>query len=382
MTDGPQVVSDTTSMPPLPAQLKAVGYGNLIVGPLLAIVNLLVVGQSISRLERMNAPPAVSTGLEINIGIFFVLAVLFVIGGIGLLLNRKWGRIWSFIAGVFCFVTLLAVSIIPRVVDSLLRTGAIPMRPDQSFAFKGVAGVIAFAPLYGILVIVLLALPDARAWARGRTLYDLGIPDQIPGGGPAPAARPTSGLAIASLVCSFIPFALLTQIAGLTLGIVALIKIKKSQGRLGGKGFAIAGVAVSSAILLFIGGILLMLFVNGRVHLGPATKPTSLMQAEIYPDDPVHQGDQTVMSGTVKNVSQEKLTGLTVVIELTPRGASDFDSQTSLVQPSDLAPQQEGHYRLLYRTKDYSDAKLLMLNGGPGSVTLRFTIVPRSTTGK
>lgn len=382
MTDGQQVASATNSMPPLPAQLKAVGYGNLIVGPVLAIVNLLVVGQSISRLERMNAPPAVATSLEINIAIFFVLAILFVIGGTGLLLNRKWGRIWSVIAAVFCFITLLAASIIPRVADSLLRTGAIPMRPDQSFAFKGVTGVIAFAPLYGILVIVLLALPDARAWARGRTLYDLGIPDQIPGGGPVPAARPTSGLAIASLVCSFIPFALLTQIAGLTLGIVALVRIKKSKGRLGGKAFALAGVTVSSAILLFIGGILLVLFVNGRVHLRPATKPTSFMQAEIYPDDAVHQGEQTILSGTVKNISEKKLTGLTVVFHLIRAKDGFFDSQTGLVQPSNLDPQQEGHYSIQFRTSDYSDAKVSMLNAGPGPTTLYYNVLPRSAAGK
>jgi hypothetical protein len=247
------------SPPPLPKSLKALGYANLVIGPALAIVNLIVVGRSISLLEEQNAPEGLSAFFEINIAIFCVVGTLLVIGGIGLLRNRKWGRIWSVIAGVSCLLALLAVSVVSNVMQAMLTTGAIPLRPgQQSFYFKEVSGVTAFAPLYGILLIVLLMLPAARAWARSFATASAGGGESgsFGAGTPATPAR-TSGLAIASLVCSMIPFVLLTQMAGLTLGIVALVKIKRSDGRLGGRGFAIAGVIISSVILLLIGGILL-----------------------------------------------------------------------------------------------------------------------------
>ncbi|MEP6708071.1 MAG: DUF4190 domain-containing protein, partial [Pyrinomonadaceae bacterium] len=251
--------------PPLPGQLRVVGYGNLVVGPLLAIVNLFVVGASISELERRNAPEGLSTFFEINIVIFCVLGALLVIGGVGLIRNRRWGRIWSLIGGVSCLLSLMAVSVMNNIMQSLLSSGAIPLRPgQQSFYFKGVSGVTGLAPLYGILIIVLLLLPAAREWARGGATQGTSDGTGLVGADAAPAAsRPTSGLAIASLVCSLIPFALITQIAGLILGIIALVKIRKSQGTLGGKGFATAGVIISSLAILFIGGVIAIIGLSG-----------------------------------------------------------------------------------------------------------------------
>ena len=115
--------------------------------------------------------------------------------------------------------------------------------------------VAALSPLYGILAVVLLMLPDARNWARG---FAARIQ---PGEADVPAAtavtKPTSPLAVISLVSSMIPFALLPQIVALVVGIIALTKIKKSNGALGGKSLAIAGIVISSVILVFIGGVVI-----------------------------------------------------------------------------------------------------------------------------
>src|SRR4051794_21207180 len=61
----------------------------------------------------------------------------------------------------------------------------------------------------------------------------------------SPTAQ-TSGLAIASLVCGILGWctAGISALAGLILGIMALSKIKNSQGRLSGRGLAIAGICV------------------------------------------------------------------------------------------------------------------------------------------
>jgi hypothetical protein len=83
---------------------------------------------------------------------------------------------------------------------------------------------------------------------------------------PAPVSSPqptepskTSGMAIASLVLGLLTFPTcgIGGIIGLIFGIVALIKISNSEGRLRGKGMAVAGVAVSGLFLLMSPAMLL-----------------------------------------------------------------------------------------------------------------------------
>jgi hypothetical protein len=76
-----------------------------------------------------------------------------------------------------------------------------------------------------------------------------------------PEVKPkTSGLAIASLVLAGLSILNcgITGLVGLVLGIVALAKIKNSQGLLAGRGLAIAGVALSALSLVML--VLLILF--------------------------------------------------------------------------------------------------------------------------
>jgi prepilin-type processing-associated H-X9-DG protein len=70
---------------------------------------------------------------------------------------------------------------------------------------------------------------------------------------PPPPAR-TSGMAIASLVlgCLGLLTCGVTSLVGLILGIIALVRINKSNGQLGGQGLALAGTIVSAAFLLLI----------------------------------------------------------------------------------------------------------------------------------
>ncbi len=76
-----------------------------------------------------------------------------------------------------------------------------------------------------------------------------GQPSPIQGSPPLPK---TSGMAISSLVlgCLGILTCGITSLVGLVLGIVALVRINKSNGQLGGQGLALAGTVVSGAFLL------------------------------------------------------------------------------------------------------------------------------------
>lgn len=80
------------------------------------------------------------------------------------------------------------------------------------------------------------------------------VPPQAPSvPPPAPAAATqTSGLAIASLVCSLAGLctAGLGAVVGVIFGIVALAKIKRSRGALKGTGLAIGGLAAGGLIII------------------------------------------------------------------------------------------------------------------------------------
>ena len=73
-----------------------------------------------------------------------------------------------------------------------------------------------------------------------------------PAGSPPPPPPKTSRLAITSLVlgCLGILTCGITSLVGLILGIIALVRINKSRGQLGGQGMALAGTIVSGAFLL------------------------------------------------------------------------------------------------------------------------------------
>ena len=80
-----------------------------------------------------------------------------------------------------------------------------------------------------------------------------GVPPQIQGFDGTRSSKtmpgaPTSGLAVTSLVLGIMGC---MAPVGLVLGIIALVRINKSQGKIGGGGFAIAGICVSAVMLLF-----------------------------------------------------------------------------------------------------------------------------------
>lgn len=81
-----------------------------------------------------------------------------------------------------------------------------------------------------------------------------------------PPARPTSGMAIASLVLSLLGLAQVVPVLGPILGLIfgykAMKDIRQSQGMLGGEGMAKAGLIISwiTLGLLLLGGCLALLF--------------------------------------------------------------------------------------------------------------------------
>lgn len=78
-----------------------------------------------------------------------------------------------------------------------------------------------------------------------------GGPPPLPTSPPSGTVK-TSRLAIASLVCGILGFLFLPALAGVALGIAALVAVNQSRGRLRGQGLAIAGLCVSGMMLFAI----------------------------------------------------------------------------------------------------------------------------------
>jgi outer membrane PBP1 activator LpoA protein len=76
------------------------------------------------------------------------------------------------------------------------------------------------------------------------------------------------------------------------------------------------------------------------------------------------KGDQTVIGGTVRNISNEDLSALAVELELRRRKDGKAERALVTVEPSQLKPQQEGRYSLQLRSADYSSAKVVILKSG------------------
>jgi len=108
----------------------------------------------------------------------------------------------------------------------------------------------------------------------------LAAPPQRLAAGAIPPMMPTtrtplknSGLAVTSLVMGILGFFTcgITAIPGVILGIVALNKIRKSDGQLGGKVMAIVGLCLSAAslIMLILAGLLLPAVARAKRNAQP-----------------------------------------------------------------------------------------------------------------
>ena len=109
------------------------------------------------------------------------------------------------------------------------------------------------------------------------------LPPPVPRAHAATAPKQTSGLAVASLVLGILGLFScgLTALVGLVLGIAGLSKIRASQGALGGRGLAIAGISVSVAFILFglVVGIILPTAVRQQSQM-PMFNPQPQFQGQ------------------------------------------------------------------------------------------------------
>jgi hypothetical protein len=110
--------------------------------------------------------------------------------------------------------------------------------------------------------------------------------------------------------------------------------------------------------------------------LTPSTEPKGPPKVQILVDDALLKGDQSLLGGTVKNISSENLNDLSVNLELIRRKDGKTDKVSAPVDPSHLSPQQEGRYSLQLHAADYLSVRLAGLTSGNKPELLSYVAGP------
>src|SRR5688572_25439479 len=156
-----------------------------------------------------------------------------------------------------------------------------------------------------------------------------------------------------------------------------LIEENSSKGRM-----LIAVVCALAVTAIFVAGYTYLRKRSAEQRLAaeaaavkPETSdiPKGPAKAHILVDEALLKGGQTIIGGTVRNISTEKLSGLTVGLELRRRKDSSLEQTSVPVEPSELEPTQEGRYVLKLPAQQYISVRLLALKGGPDSALVAYT---------
>lgn len=108
----------------------------------------------------------------------------------------------------------------------------------------------------------------------------------------------------------------------------------------------------------------------------PSPEPRQIPKALVMVDEALLKGGTTTIGGTVKNTSSEQFGPLSVEVELKRRKDGGTDFKLVALEPSHLAPQEEGRYTFDLRAQDYSSARVIALRTGSDSTEIPFTTAP------
>jgi hypothetical protein len=196
-----------------------------------------------------------ASSFTIPIFLVCVLGLLTILlaAGVGLVRARPWGRTLSF---WFAGLAMPGWCVMAAFVNGMAAYESIEGNVDTNF--QVLVGGLTFAPLLGLISAVILMTAPVRLWMRAVQLGGGTVTaDSYARARAEAAARPpVCALAVVALFISIMPGMMLTQLAAVVLGIVALVKISRSNGKLSGRGFAVGGIIIGAILLLAVGTLL------------------------------------------------------------------------------------------------------------------------------
>jgi hypothetical protein len=98
--------------------------------------------------------------------------------------------------------------------------------------------------------------------------------------------------------------------------------------------------------------------------------------AHVLIDEPSLQKGMTTLGGTVKNISQRELTGLSVALELIRRKDGAAEQKNIPLEPSNLQPHQEALYSLRISAQEYGSIRFVGVKADPQSTLIAATTAP------
>jgi hypothetical protein len=107
-----------------------------------------------------------------------------------------------------------------------------------------------------------------------------------------------------------------------------------------------------------------------------AQPPAASTEAQIFENEAVLKDSQAVISGTVRNISRESLKNLSLELELKRRSDGSIETRTISVEPSTLAPGEEGKYSFKLPRQEFSGTQIKHLKSAARSSVIAFKTAP------
>jgi len=103
----------------------------------------------------------------------------------------------------------------------------------------------------------------------------------------------------------------------------------------------------------------------------PAPKGPSL--AHVVVDEPTLEKGMTTVGGVVKNISNQQLSEVSVMLEFRRRKDGKTEQTVLPVTPAQLQPQQEGSYAAKFSVDDFASVRLAGVHAGPQSTLIVYS---------
>lgn len=115
---------------------------------------------------------------------------------------------------------------------------------------------------------------------------------------------------------------------------------------------------------------------NSAVPIVDNGLPKGPPLAHVLIDEPSLEKGMTTIGGTVKNISERELSGLSVALELIRRKDAAVEQKTISLEPSSLQPQQEVQYSLKLSAQEYGSIRFIGVKADPHSTLIACTTSP------
>jgi hypothetical protein len=99
-------------------------------------------------------------------------------------------------------------------------------------------------------------------------------------------------------------------------------------------------------------------------------------EAQIFENEPILKDSQAVIGGTVRNISREPLKNLSLELELKRRSDGVAETRTVSIEPSNLAPGEEGKYSFTLPRQEFSGTQIKHLRSAARSSLVAFKTAP------